>query len=120
MASRDELTRLLQNLIANALKYHEKNQPPRVEVSASTTATTFRVMVRDNGIGIDSHQFNRLFNVFSRLNARSHFEGTGVGLALCRKIVEHHGGKIGVESAGEGQGSVFWFELPLRQPDNQS
>jgi PAS domain S-box-containing protein len=120
MASHDELMRLLQNLIANALKYHQENQPPRIEVSALTTATTFRVTVRDNGIGIDSQQFDRLFKVFSRLNAHSRFEGTGVGLALCRKIVEHHGGKIGVESAGEGQGSLFWFELPLQQPDNES
>ncbi len=118
MASRDELTRLLQNLIDNALKYHEKNQPPCVEVCALTTANAFKVSVRDNGIGIDNQHLDQLFKVFSRLNARSRFEGTGVGLALCRKIVEHHGGKIGVESAGEGQGSVFWFELPLLTPDS--
>jgi PAS domain S-box-containing protein len=115
MVSHDELTRLFQNLIGNALKYHEKNQPPRVEVSARVTATAFKVAVRDNGIGIDNQKFDQLFKVFSRLNSRSRFEGTGVGLALCRKIVVHHGGKIGVESAGEGQGSVFWFELPLYQ-----
>jgi PAS domain S-box-containing protein len=112
-ASHDELTRLLQNLIGNALKYHENNQPPRVEVSTQLTASIFKVMVRDFGIGIDHQHIDQLFKVFSRLNSRSRFEGTGVGLALCRKIVEHHGGKIGVESAGEGQGSVFWFELPL-------
>jgi PAS domain S-box-containing protein len=112
-ASRDELTRLLQNLIGNALKYHEINQPPRVEISALVTATLFKVAVRDFGIGIDEQHIERLFKVFSRLNARSRFEGTGVGLALCRKIVEHHGGKIGAQSAGEGQGSIFWFELPL-------
>jgi len=120
IASHDELTRLLQNLIANALKYHKENQPPCVEVSTLITATTLKVAVRDNGIGIDNQQFNRLFKVFSRLNAHSRFEGTGVGLALCRKIVEHHGGKIGVESGGEEQGCVFWFELPLQQADNES
>jgi light-regulated signal transduction histidine kinase (bacteriophytochrome) len=120
MASHDELMRLLQNLIANALKYHRENEPPCVEVSTLITATTLKVAVRDNGIGIDNKQFNRLFKVFSRLNPRSRFEGTGVGLALCRKIVEHHGGKIGVESGGEEQGSVFWFELPLQQADNES
>jgi PAS domain S-box-containing protein len=120
MASHDELMRLLQNLIANALKYHRENKPPCVEVSTLITATTLKVAVRDNGIGIDNQQFNRLFKVFSRLNAHSRFEGTGVGLALCRKIVEHHGGKIGVESGGEEQGSVFWFELPLQQADNES
>lgn len=116
MASRDELTRLLQNLIGNALKYHEENSPPFVEVCALTTAKAFKVSVRDHGIGIDNQCFDRLFKVFSRLQARSRFEGTGVGLALCRKIVEHHHGHIGVESAGEGQGSVFWFELPIAQP----
>lgn len=111
-ASRDELTRLLQNLIGNALKYHAPDQPPRVEVHAATTPTLFRVTIRDHGIGIDPKQTDRLFKVFSRLQDRTRFEGTGVGLALCRKIVEHHGGRIGVESAGEGCGSIFWFELP--------
>ncbi|MDD2800257.1 MAG: PhnD/SsuA/transferrin family substrate-binding protein [Methylococcales bacterium] len=114
IASRDELTRLLQNLIGNALKYHEPNQPPQVEVHASQLNNSFRVEVRDRGIGIDPDQIGRLFNVFSRLQSRSRFEGSGVGLALCRKIVEHHGGNIGVNSAGEGHGSVFWFELPIQ------
>ncbi|MDD1609702.1 MAG: PAS domain S-box protein [Methylococcaceae bacterium] len=116
MINPDELTRLLQNLIGNALKYHEENAPPCVEVCALTTANSFKVCVRDSGIGIDNKQIDQLFKVFSRLQARSRFEGTGVGLALCRKIVEYYGGNIGVESAGEGLGSVFWFELPLSQP----
>jgi PAS domain S-box-containing protein len=113
LASGDELTRLLQNLIGNALKYHEDNQPPQVHVHGAICAGSFRVEVRDHGIGIDPSQTNRLFKVFSRLQARSRFDGTGVGLALCRKIVEHHGGRIGVESAGEDQGSTFWFEVPI-------
>ncbi|MDI1275918.1 PAS domain S-box protein [Methylobacter sp.] len=112
-ASRDELTRLLQNLIGNALKYHDENQPPQVDVHGTISAGSLRVEVRDRGIGIEPSQRDRLFKVFSRLQARSRFDGTGVGLALCRKIVEHHGGTIGVESAGEGQGCVFWFELPI-------
>jgi PAS domain S-box-containing protein len=112
-ASGDELTRLLQNLIGNALKYHQDNQPPQVHVHGEIRGGSLRVEVRDNGIGIAPNQLNRLFKVFSRLQARSRFEGTGVGLALCRKIVEHHGGAIGVESAGEGQGCMFWFELPV-------
>ncbi|MDD5754639.1 MAG: PAS domain-containing protein, partial [Methylococcales bacterium] len=113
VANRDELTRLLQNLVGNALKYHDENKPPVVDVSASATSYTFRVEIRDSGIGIAPNQIDRLFKVFSRLQIRSRFEGTGVGLALCRKIVEHHGGTIGVESEGEGLGCVFWFELPL-------
>lgn len=118
LASRDELTRLLQNLIGNALKYHEENQPPKVHIHGEIRDGALRVEVRDQGIGIESGQMNRLFKVFSRLQARSRFDGTGVGLALCRKIVEHHGGTIGVESAGEDQGSVFWFELPIESTAN--
>ncbi|MFU8788721.1 MAG: sensor histidine kinase [Methylobacter sp.] len=109
----DELTRLLQNLVGNALKYHQEGQPPQVEVHGAVRGAWLRVEVHDQGIGIEPEQIKRLFKVFSRLQAHSRFEGTGVGLALCRKIVEHHGGTIGVESAGEGLGSVFWFELPV-------
>jgi signal transduction histidine kinase len=69
--------------------------------------------VRDHGIGIDPAQIDRLFQFFSRLQSRERFAGTGMGLALCRRIVEHHGGRIWAESAGEGQGSVFIFEMPL-------
>ncbi len=117
-ASSDELTRLLQNLIGNALKYHQENQAPQVHVHGMASAESLRVEVRDQGIGIDPSQRDRLFKVFSRLQVRSRFDGTGVGLALCRKIVEHHDGAIGVESQGEGQGSVFWFELPLGHAAN--
>jgi PAS domain S-box-containing protein len=117
-ASRDELTRLLQNLIGNALKYHEESQVPRVHIHGMIRAGSLRVEVRDQGIGIEPSQIDRLFKVFSRLQARSRFDGAGVGLALCRKIVEHHGGCIGVESAGDGQGCLFWFELPIAHAVN--
>ncbi|MDO9106050.1 MAG: PhnD/SsuA/transferrin family substrate-binding protein [Methylovulum sp.] len=113
VASRDELSRLLQNLISNAVKYHAEGVAPHVDIEGSTIAGVFRVTVRDQGVGIDPAQTDRLFKVFSRLQTRSRFEGTGVGLALCRKIVEHHGGRIGVESLGENQGSCFWFEIPV-------
>lgn len=112
-ASHDELTRLLQNLIGNALKYHEPDQPPQVHIHGTMRAGSLRVEVRDRGIGIEPSQMDRLFKVFSRLQAHTHFEGSGLGLALCRKIIEHHGGSLGVDSTGEGQGSLFWFELPL-------
>jgi len=120
VASRDELSRLLQNLIGNAIKYHAESEAPRVEVHAAATADMFRVEVRDHGIGIDPGQIDRLFKVFSRLQTRSRFEGAGVGLALCRKIVEHHGGRIGVESLGENQGCCFWFEMPRMNQAKQS
>ncbi|MEN6586638.1 MAG: PAS domain-containing protein [Sulfuricella sp.] len=112
-ASRDELTRLFQNLIGNAVKYHAADQAPRVEVVSSMTPQLWRVSVRDHGIGIAPQQIDRLFQFFSRLQSRARFDGTGMGLALCRKIAEHHGGHVWVESEGEGLGSTFIFELPL-------
>ncbi len=114
--SRDELVRLFQNLIGNAVKYREVGRAPEVSVIASRSATNWTVSIRDNGIGIEPSQIPRLFQVFQRLQARSRFEGAGVGLALCRKIVEHHGGQIHAESAGISQGSCFIFELPLDAP----
>lgn len=114
-ASGDELTRLFQNLIGNALKYHDAQQQPRIEIASGTTGTHWRVCVRDNGIGIDPGQIDRLFQFFSRLQSRARFDGTGMGLALCRKIVAHHDGHIWAESAGEGHGSRFCFEIPLAE-----
>jgi len=112
-ASRDEMTRLFQNLLGNAVKYHEADRPPRVEVEAKLTADRWRVNITDHGIGIATRQIDRLFQFFSRLQPRARFEGCGMGLALCRRIVEHHGGRIWAESSGEGQGSSFIFEIPL-------
>ena len=113
MVNSDDLIRLLQNLIANALKYHEETKAPEITINAEVNAGLFKVSISDNGIGINPEQFNQLFKVFSRLQSRNRFEGTGIGLALCRKIVEHYNGKIGVKSAGEQQGCTFWFELPI-------
>jgi signal transduction histidine kinase len=112
-ASRDELPRLMQNLIGNALHYHEAGQVPHIEITSRVSKNSWQVSVHDHGIGIDPRQIERLFQFFSRLQSRDKFEGTGMGLALCRRIVEHHGGKIWVESEGEGKGSTFIFELPL-------
>jgi PAS domain S-box-containing protein len=112
-ASRDELIRLFQNLIGNAIKFRETGQPALVEIDSSVHCNTWRVSVRDHGVGINPKQTDRLFQFFSRLQSRTRFEGTGMGLALCKRIVEHHGGRIWVESAGEGKGSTFIFELGL-------
>jgi len=112
-ASRDELSRLLQNLLVNALHYQQEYQAPIIDVNSEVIDGCWRLSVRDNGIGIDPGQFDRLFQFFSRLQARTRFEGTGMGLALCRRIIEHHNGKIWVDSAGEGLGSCFTFEIPL-------
>ncbi|SFC44404.1 His Kinase A (phospho-acceptor) domain-containing protein [Marinospirillum celere] len=115
-ASRDELTRLFQNLLCNAIKYHAKGQQPQVEVSVQPKGKQWLFLVKDQGIGIPVDQQDRLFKVFQRLQARSDYEGTGVGLAICKKIVERHGGRIWVESQGEDQGSCFCFTLPGTLP----
>ncbi|MDP2430629.1 MAG: PAS domain S-box protein [Pseudomonadota bacterium] len=118
-ASRDELVRLFQNLIGNAVKYRMADRAPEIRVVGAVVDTLgegrWTVRISDNGIGIDPSQIPRLFQVFQRLRAHAQFEGAGVGLALCRKIVEHHGGHIHAESAGDGQGSTLVFELPLPQ-----
>ncbi len=113
-ANRDELTRLFLNLIGNAVKYRHETKPPHIHIIAEITAQQmWQVTVRDDGIGIVPEQIPRLFQFFSRLQSRTRFEGTGMGLALCRRIVEHHQGKIWVESAGLNQGSCFIFSLPV-------
>lgn len=110
--SPDEVLRLLQNLIANALKFRIDKQVPHITVTSALTTSHWRLCVADNGVGIQPDQIDRLFQVFSRLQSRIAFDGTGIGLALCRKIAEHHGGRIWAESAGVGLGSQFCVELP--------
>lgn len=121
-ANSDEILRLLQNLIGNAIKYRVAGRVPEVTISSATTHRHWRLCVADNGVGIAPDQIVRLFQVFSRLQSRANYEGTGVGLALCRKIAEHHGGVIQAESQGVGQGSRFILTLPMAQeePDNDS
>jgi light-regulated signal transduction histidine kinase (bacteriophytochrome) len=111
-ASRDELTRLFQNLIGNALKFRAAGCMPVIEVSVQAEPGSWVFTVADNGIGIDPGQFERLFKMFQRLHGRDHYEGNGIGLAVCRKIVEHHKGRIWVESKGKDEGSSFRFSLP--------
>ncbi len=108
------LGQLFQNLIGNALKFCEE-RPPRVRLSAQQENQYWRFAVQDNGIGIDRQQAARIFQVFQRLHTRREYEGTGMGLAICKRIVEQHGGRIWVESA-PGQGATFFFTLPGSQP----
>jgi signal transduction histidine kinase len=103
-----QLRRLLQNLVGNAVKFRGK-APPRVEVSAQRAAEDWVVSVRDNGIGVDPEHASRIFAMFARLGGDA--EGSGIGLAVCRRVVEAHGGRIWVEQA-EGGGSAFRFTLP--------
>lgn len=122
-ADRSQLAQLLQNLIGNALKFHGP-QPPHVHISAQATKlvyrngesqprTGWRFTVKDNGIGLDPQYAERIFVIFQRLHNSTEYPGTGIGLAVCKKIVEQHGGRIWVESE-LGKGATFFFTLPAR------
>ena len=105
-----QLVQLFENLIGNAVKYCG-DKPPRVEVSAERRGKHWVFCVADNGIGIDANDHQQIFDIFARLHPKDRYPGTGIGLAICRKIVEHHGGRIWVESR-LGSGSRFFFTLP--------
>ncbi|WP_114418628.1 ATP-binding protein [Marinospirillum perlucidum] len=119
LASSNEYTRLWQNLIGNAIKYTPADRTPRIQLAVKPAEGGWLFSIRDNGVGIDPDQMDRLFQVFQRLQSRSDYEGTGVGLAVARKIVERHGGRIWVESEGEGQGSCFYFTWPTDLREDQ-
>lgn len=109
-ADRGRLVELLQNLIENAAKYRQPGRPLRVEVGAVTEHGQVAAFVQDNGIGIDPRYHERVFGLFDKLDSKS--DGTGVGLAVARRIVEVHGGRLWVESGGAGEGATFRFTLP--------
>jgi PAS domain S-box-containing protein len=105
-----QLAQLFQNLIGNALKFRGPSVP-RVHVSAVEKATEWEITVSDNGIGIEAQYFERIFMVFQRLHTKGDYPGTGIGLAICKKVVERHGGRIWVDSTPD-EGSQFHFTLP--------
>jgi PAS domain S-box-containing protein len=113
-----QMHQLLQNLIANALKFHQEDQPPIIEVSANNTRSRCQLLVKDNGIGFESQYVDRIFKPFQRLHTRQEYEGSGMGLAICRRIVERHGGTISATSV-PGEGSTFIVTLPMRQPKGE-
>lgn len=108
-----QLLQLLQNLIGNAIKFGKRDVPPRIHLSVEGKGNEWIFGVHDNGIGIERRFHKRIFDIFQRLHTREEYPGTGIGLALCRKTVERHGGLIWVESE-PGRGSSFYFSLPKR------
>jgi light-regulated signal transduction histidine kinase (bacteriophytochrome) len=105
-----ELRQLFQNLLTNAIKFRKKDVPPEIEIGVQENKTSWTFYVKDNGIGIAEQYREKIFVIFQRLHTRSEYEGTGIGLAYCRKIAEMHGGKIEVESE-EGKGTTFSFTI---------
>lgn len=110
-ADQNQLIQLLQNLIGNAIKFY-RNEPPQVHITAEQQDNHWLFQVRDNGIGIKPQYLERIFEVFKRLHTRREYPGTGIGLAICKKIVTRHGGSIWAESE-PGVGTTFYFTLPL-------
>jgi PAS domain S-box-containing protein len=119
VADDSQLEELFQNLLGNAVKYRRTDRPLEITVSAELRANDghqeWQFAVRDNGIGFEQADASRIFEIFHRLHRDGEYEGTGIGLAICRRIVERHGGRIWVE-ASPSEGATFLFTLPLRQP----
>jgi light-regulated signal transduction histidine kinase (bacteriophytochrome) len=112
-ADMTQMTQLFQNLVGNAIKYHGPEKP-RISIGAAEDHEGWTFSVRDNGIGIAPEHQEKIFQMFHRLHAREDYEGTGIGLAIAKRIVDRHGGRIWVESGGKN-GSTFFFTMPQRR-----
>jgi light-regulated signal transduction histidine kinase (bacteriophytochrome) len=109
-----QLRQLFQNLIANGIKFSRPDTPPHVHVSARRDRSAWSFAISDNGIGIEAQYLDRIFVLFQRLHSRGEYPGTGIGLAICKKIIERHGGHIDVESQ-PGKGTTFSFTIPTQE-----
>jgi light-regulated signal transduction histidine kinase (bacteriophytochrome) len=114
MADSVQIAQLFQNLLDNALKFRGRD-PARIHVGAVRREREWEFSVRDNGMGIEPQFFDRIFGIFQRLHTGSELPGTGIGLAVCKKIVERHSGRMWIEST-PGHGSTFFFTIPDKKP----
>jgi PAS domain S-box-containing protein len=113
-ADPSQMRQLLQNILSNALKFHKPGTPPEIQILAEVKAQSCEIKIQDNGIGFDEKYLDRIFTIFQRLHGKSQYEGTGVGLAIVRRIVERHHGHVTAKSA-LGHGTSFIITLPVRQ-----
>jgi light-regulated signal transduction histidine kinase (bacteriophytochrome) len=112
MADKTQLIQLFQNLVGNAIKFKKPQFPPRIHISARKEGNEHIFSVQDNGIGMEKQYSDRIFEVFKRLHPIGEYQGTGIGLAIVKRIVERHGGRVWVESE-LGKGSTFYFTIPI-------
>lgn len=114
LGDQSQLERLFQNLIENAIKYQPPNHPPEVDIAHELIGNCCTISIRDNGIGFKPEQADKIFNPLERLHGQSKYDGTGIGLSICKRIVERHGGTIRAQST-PGHGATFIIELPVKQ-----
>jgi len=108
------ITQLLQNLVGNAVKFRRPDVPPRVHLSAERVGEEWELRCSDNGIGIEPRHAERVFAIFQRLHAKDAYSGTGIGLAMCKRIVEHHGGRIWIREQDPSEGTTVCWTLPAQ------
>jgi signal transduction histidine kinase len=114
------MNQLFQNLIENALKFQRQGVLPVITIASQTTQNeTILITISDNGVGFEQHYEDRIFKVFERLHTQDEYEGTGIGLAICRRIIERHHGRVTVKSQPD-EGTQFTIVLPLKQPKERS